>query len=152
MSNTAQAMGHLPSGTGVCTTVPDMFYIPELIFDALVWCLVASTYVTPSNPQGWVMFVSVFCFVITFIWFFIFLCGGHRNSAGWAAADFAYHGLAAFFYLSSSVSLAYITLTFGPLLDLKYYRMDISAVVFSFISTLLYFIHAIFSANRWKTF
>ncbi|KPP62161.1 hypothetical protein Z043_119666, partial [Scleropages formosus] len=85
MANTA-GMERLPSGLGICTTIPDMFYIPELVFGGLVWCLVASTYVVPANPQGWVMFVSVFCFVMTFIWLVVFTCGGHRNSGGWAAA------------------------------------------------------------------
>ncbi|KAL4612851.1 myelin and lymphocyte protein-like [Arapaima gigas] len=155
MANTAQSMGRLPSGLGICTSLPDIFYIPELIFGGLVWCLVASTYVFPSNPQGWVMFVSVFCFVVTFIWLVVFTCDGHRSSSGWAAADFGYHGFAAFLYLSSSVVLAYITITLKDIfyiLDPKYYKINIAAVVFSFVTTLLYFLHAIFSANRWKDF
>lgn len=56
------------------------------IFGGLVWILVASTHVKPENPQGWVMFVSVFCFVMTFLWLIIFACGGHKNSGGWATA------------------------------------------------------------------
>ena len=51
-----------------------------------MWILVASTDVNPNNPQGWVMFVSVFCFVMTFLWLVIFSAGGHKNSGGWAAA------------------------------------------------------------------
>ncbi|KAG7492900.1 mal, T cell differentiation protein b isoform X1 [Megalops cyprinoides] len=150
-STTAQHMGNLPSGIGICTTIPDIFYIPELVFGGLVWTLVASTLVIPSNPLGWVMFVSIFCFVMTFLWMMIFACGGHRNSSGWAAADFAYHGLAAFFYLSSSVALASVTLDKRGG-DLRIYRIDISAVVFSYVATLLYFIHTILSAIRWKSF
>ncbi len=56
------------------------------IFGGLVWILVACTLVVPANPQGWVMFVSVFCFVITFIWMVVFACGGHHNKGSWAAA------------------------------------------------------------------
>ena len=56
------------------------------IFGGLVWILVACTLVVPANPQGWVMFVSVFCFVMTFIWLLVFACGGHHNSGKWAAA------------------------------------------------------------------
>ncbi|XP_071336153.1 myelin and lymphocyte protein-like isoform X1 [Trachinotus anak] len=104
-ASTAQPMGSLPSGLGICTTAPDIFYLPELVFGGLVWILVASTHVDPPNPLGWVMFVSVFCFVLTFLWMIIFAAGGHKNSSAWAAADFAYHGLAAFFYLSAGVRL-----------------------------------------------
>ncbi|XP_048863356.1 mal, T cell differentiation protein b [Brienomyrus brachyistius] len=164
-STTAQSAGSLPSGLGVCTSTPDVFYLPELIFGGLVWILVASSHVIPPNPLGWVMFVSVFCFIMTFLWLVIFVCGGHKNSGGWAAADFVYHFLAAFFYLSASVALAYVTCLYGtkqmtllssdfPDFDTyyKYYRIDIAAVVFSHITTLFYFIHGILSAIRWKSF
>ncbi|XP_030015429.1 myelin and lymphocyte protein-like [Sphaeramia orbicularis] len=153
-SNTA-TMGNLPSGVGICTTIPDILYLPELIFGGLVWILVACTLVDPENPQGWVMFVSVFCFVMTFIWLLVFACGGHHNKGSWAAADFAYHGLAAFFYLSASVSLARVTIekqVNSTHVNFQVYQLDISAVVFSYVATLLYFVHTILSAIRWKSF
>lgn len=30
-ATTTQAMGSLPSGLGICTTAPDIFYLPELV-------------------------------------------------------------------------------------------------------------------------
>ncbi|KAG7228494.1 hypothetical protein INR49_007667 [Caranx melampygus] len=147
----------LPTGSRIFTTVPDVFFIPEFVFGGLVWILVASTRVVPDNPLGWVMFVSVFCFVLTTLWFFIFLCGANQSSI-WPSLDVGYHFVAAVFYLSASVPLAYITLIQGkaaaiPIIfgdALKIYRLDISAVVMSYVATLLYFIHAILSALRWK--
>uniref|UniRef100_A0A1A7X383 Mal, T-cell differentiation protein n=1 Tax=Iconisemion striatum TaxID=60296 RepID=A0A1A7X383_9TELE len=85
----------------------------------------------------------------------VFACGGHHNSSGWAAADFLYHGIPAFFYLSASVALARVTLDLRggkAAKGIKDYKLDISAVVFSYVATLLYFIHTILSALRWKTF
>ncbi|XP_028983668.1 myelin and lymphocyte protein-like [Betta splendens] len=151
-ATTAQPMGTLPSGVGICTTFPDLFYLPELVFGGLVWILVASTHVDPPNPLGWVMFVSVFCFVMTFLCMVIFSSGAHKNSSGWAAVDVAYHALAAFFYLSAGVALAYITVLQGSFQNLKIHRIDIAAVVFAFVATLFYFIHTILSAIRWKNF
>ncbi|KAG9337811.1 hypothetical protein JZ751_027613 [Albula glossodonta] len=134
----------------------NLYVCVSQIFGGLTWCLVASTKVQPANPLGWVMFVSVFCFTVTFLWAIIFGCGAHRNSGAWAAADFAYHGIAAFFYLSSSVALASVTLGMKELAisseGLRLYRIDIAAVVFSYVATLLYFLHTIFSAMRWKSF
>ncbi|XP_068178705.1 myelin and lymphocyte protein-like isoform X2 [Antennarius striatus] len=121
------------------------------VFGGLVWILVACTLVAPQNPQGWVMFVSVFCFLMTFIWMLVFACGGHQNHSSWAAADFLFHGVAAFFYLSASVSLAKVTLDLEDG-TFRSYQLDIAAVVFSYVATLLYFIHSILSAIRWKTF
>ncbi|XP_054886275.1 myelin and lymphocyte protein-like [Poeciliopsis prolifica] len=151
-ATTAQSMGTLPSGMEICTTAPDIFYLPELVFGGLVWILVASTHIDPVNPLGWVMFVSVFCFVMTFLWMIMFAAGCHKSSPGWAAADFVYHGLAVIFYLSAGVALAYITLLRKSLPPLRFYQIDIAAVVFAFATTFLYFIHAILSAIRWKHF
>lgn len=129
------------------------------MFGGLVWILVASAKVEPANPLGWVMFVSIFCFVMTTLWFFIFLCGGNQSSI-WPALDAGYHFVAVVFFLSASVALAYITYGIGQGVKigigflsaelLKIYRLYISAVVMSYVATLLYFLHAIFSAIRWK--
>ncbi|KAM9314971.1 myelin and lymphocyte protein-like [Pholidichthys leucotaenia] len=151
-SNTA-IMEHLPSGVGICTTVPDILYLPELVFGGLVWILVACTFVDPNNPQAWVMAVSLFCFIMTFIWMVIFACGAHHNKSSWAAADFLYHFIATVFYLSAAVPLATVTLDLRDDDEREQdYRLDISAVVFSYVATLLYFVHTILSAMRWKSF
>ncbi|XP_053473339.1 myelin and lymphocyte protein-like [Ictalurus furcatus] len=157
----------LPSGMAICCSLPDILFLPELVFGGLVWILVACTYIFPANPQAYVMAVSLFCFCMSFIWMMVFLCGSHHNRSSWATADVLYHGLAAMLYLSASVFLALVTIGFGTSLSvpgmsgtnqdeidaiLKFYRLDISAVVFSFITTLLYTIHTIFSGIRWKIF
>ncbi|XP_075935525.1 myelin and lymphocyte protein-like [Anarhichas minor] len=147
----------LPSGGRIFTSIPDFFFIPEFVSGGLVWMLVASTDLFPSpNPVGWVMFVSVFCFVVTTVWFFIFLCGANQGSI-WPSLDVGYHFVAVVFYLSAAVELAYITFQLGQLGQfvalsgfLKIYRLEIAAVVMSFVATLLYFLHTIFSAIRWK--
>ncbi|XP_041644790.1 myelin and lymphocyte protein-like [Cheilinus undulatus] len=159
------AVDVLPSGGRIFVSIPDIFYIPEFVFGGLVWILVASTRVFPDNPLGWVMFVSVFCFVLTTLWFLIFLCGANQSSI-WPALDVAFHFVAAVFYLSALVDLAYITVLKGWGItivsgtvvstslsfagNLKIYRLDIAAVVMCSIATLLYFLHAIFSAIRWR--
>ncbi|KAF3708019.1 Myelin and lymphocyte protein T-lymphocyte maturation-associated protein VIP17 proteolipid [Channa argus] len=143
----------LPSGGRIFSSIPDIFFIPEFVFGGLVWILVASTYVTPPNPLGWVMFVSVFCFLGTTIWFFIFLCGANKSYI-WPTLDVGFHFVAAVFYLSASVDLAIITQLLSEFSTLAssftFYRLDIAAVVMSYVATLLYFLHAIFSAIRWK--
>nr|XP_020443620.1 myelin and lymphocyte protein-like [Monopterus albus] len=151
MASSTGTNANLPSGIEICTTIPDILYLPELIFGGLVWILVAATLVVPANPQGWVMFVSIFCFIMTFIWMVVFACGAHNNRDSWAAADCLYHGIAAFFYLSASVSLAKVTLDLNDGTGSKSYKLDIAAVVFSYVATLLYFIHTILSAIRWKS-
>ncbi|XP_054655019.1 myelin and lymphocyte protein-like [Dunckerocampus dactyliophorus] len=150
-ATTTQSLGSLPSGLDICVTAPDMLYLPELVTGGLVWILVASTHVEPPNPLGWVMFVSIFCFVMTLLWMLIFATGCHKSGSGWAAADFAYHAVATLFYLSAAVDLAYITFLM-KLGQFRIYQIDIAAVVFAYMATLLYFIHTILSSLRWKHF
>ncbi|KAK9959739.1 hypothetical protein ABG768_009841 [Culter alburnus] len=144
----ASSVSAMPSGTKIFTTMPDILFIPEFVFGGLVWTLVASTLVDPRNPLGWVMFVSLFCFLITTLWFFIFITGINQSSI-WPGLDVGYHAISAFFYLSAAVLLANVTITKQG--QDKVYQLDIAAVVMAFIVTLLYWIHAILSALRWKS-
>uniref|UniRef100_A0A8V0YY59 Myelin and lymphocyte protein n=1 Tax=Gallus gallus TaxID=9031 RepID=A0A8V0YY59_CHICK len=73
----------LPSGLAVFTTFPDVLFIPEMIFGGLVWILIASSRVLYTSLQGWVMFVSVFCFLLTAVLLFLYTCGAHGNSSSW---------------------------------------------------------------------
>lgn len=143
---------YLPRGCAVFTTMPDILFIPELIFGGLVWILIASTKLPVGfvNPQAWVMFVSVFCFVFTTIWLLIFLFGCNKRGA-WPGLDAAYHAIAALFYLSAAVIQASLTITFQNFPNSQEYKLNIAAVVMAFVATLLYVIHAVLSALRWKS-
>ncbi|XP_062375555.1 myelin and lymphocyte protein-like [Sardina pilchardus] len=143
---------YLPKGCAVFSTMPDILFIPELIIGGLVWILVASTNLLNStaNPQAWVMFVSVFCFVFTTIWLLIFLFGCNKGGM-WPGLDTAYHATAALFYLSAAVIQASLTIGAQALSASKEYKLNVAAVVMAFLATLLYVIHTILSALRWKT-
>uniref|UniRef100_A0A8C9DPS2 Myelin and lymphocyte protein n=1 Tax=Prolemur simus TaxID=1328070 RepID=A0A8C9DPS2_PROSS len=65
--------------------------------------------------------------------------------------DSAYHCIAALFYLSASVLEALATIYMQDGFTFKYYHENISAVVFSYVATLLYVVHAVFSLIRWKS-
>ncbi|KAF5895598.1 myelin and lymphocyte protein-like, partial [Clarias magur] len=96
----------------------------------LVWILVAGTKVVPANPQAYVITVSLLCFIATFVWMMMFLCGVHNNRSSWATVDVVYHITAALLYLSASVLLAYVTVVispFGQVISTQY-KLNISAV------------------------
>ncbi|XP_003354742.4 myelin and lymphocyte protein isoform X2 [Sus scrofa] len=99
----------LPSGFAVFITFPDLLFIFEFIFGGLVWILVASSHVPIPLVQGWVMFVSVFCFIATTALLFLYVIGAHGSRTFWIN------------------------------------------LVFSYVVTLLYVIHAVFSLIRWKS-
>uniref|UniRef100_A0A8D0DRE1 Myelin and lymphocyte protein n=1 Tax=Salvator merianae TaxID=96440 RepID=A0A8D0DRE1_SALMN len=150
MSSATTSAG-LPSGMQVLGTFPDILVIPEFVFGGLVWILVASTRVTHEMSEGWVMFVSVFCFVISTLLFFLYMCGAHGGKPAWVALDAFYQVIASLFYLSAAVILGYTTYILKDLPPFKYYQIDIAAVVFAYAATLTYVIHMVFSLLRWKS-
>ncbi|NP_001075880.1 mal, T cell differentiation protein a, tandem duplicate 1 [Danio rerio] len=154
MATNTGPLGHLPSGGAIFCIIPDILFLPELIFGGLTLSLVASTYLIPYNPQAYVISVTIACFLTTFLWLMVFVCGYHHNRKSWATADVAYHGCATVLYLSASVLLALVTIGWSQPDNMFFliYQLDIAAVVFSFLTTLLYFTHTIFSALRWKTY
>ncbi|NXL73279.1 MAL protein, partial [Leptocoma aspasia] len=112
------------------------------IIGGLVWILVASSKVPGPMLQGWVMFVSVFCFVVSISLLCLYLCGAHSGGSCWVtlvrACDKA-QGLPclAFTYIVSTQQLT-AWCAFPP-------------QVFAFVATLLYVIHKAFSLLRWKS-
>ncbi|XP_072713377.1 myelin and lymphocyte protein isoform X1 [Ciconia boyciana] len=139
----------LPSGLAVLTTLPDVLFIPEITFGGLVWILVASSKVPSPILQGWVMFVSVFCFVMSTTLLCLYICGAHGGSSSWVALDVICQETAALFYLSAAMLEAYFTLSStNPLII---YQENVAAVVFAFLATLMYVIHKVYSLLRWKS-
>uniref|UniRef100_A0A8C6W5W1 Myelin and lymphocyte protein n=1 Tax=Nannospalax galili TaxID=1026970 RepID=A0A8C6W5W1_NANGA len=65
--------------------------------------------------------------------------------------DATYHCVAALFYLSASVLEALATIMMYEGFTYKHYHENISAVVFAYVATLLYVVHAVFSLIRWKS-
>ncbi|XP_038253773.1 myelin and lymphocyte protein isoform X2 [Dermochelys coriacea] len=127
------------------------YHLGNLVFGGLVWILVASTRVAYNLLQGWVMFVSVFCFTLSTLLMCLYFCGAHGGKSSWIAVDAFYHSMAALFYLSAAVLQAYATITAHDFGTLKIYQEDIAAVVFAFLATLMYVIHKGFSLLRWKS-
>ncbi|XP_030091803.1 myelin and lymphocyte protein isoform X2 [Serinus canaria] len=136
-------------------TLSHTHHVPHFdlqIIGGLVWILVASSKVPYPMLQGWVMFVSVFCFVMSISLLCLYLCGAHGGGSCWVALDAICQCTAALFYLSAAVLEAYTTYSLGlfPILAHQY-RENIAAVVFAFVATLLYVIHKVFSLLRWKS-
>nr|XP_005613656.2 myelin and lymphocyte protein [Equus caballus] len=139
----------LPRGSEVFLTCPDVLFIPEIVFGGLVWILIASSLVPIPLFQGWVMFVSVFCFVGTTALLFLYIIDIHHRKTSWYIFDVAYHCIAAFIYISASVleGLAMNTMEYDLDFNQEHYLQNF-AMVFSALATLLYMFHACLSFIR----
>ncbi|KAE8601326.1 hypothetical protein XENTR_v10013636 [Xenopus tropicalis] len=121
----------LPSGCGTLRSFPDALMICEFVFGGLVWTLVASTTMPPdySLSQGWVMFVSIGCFVFTTAFMILYCVGAHGQRPSWTSLDAFYHSFAAMFYLSASVLQANATVLMGYIYTGPTYQENVAAVV-----------------------
>ncbi|NXD72176.1 MAL protein, partial [Eolophus roseicapillus] len=138
----------LPSGLSVLTTFPDVLFIPEIIFGGLVWILVASSKVPYPMLQGWVMFVSVFCFVMSTILLCLYICNVHGGSSFWVTLVSGCdnpQGLSSPWYHWWTIVSFPATAQPGVPFFLP------SQYVFAFLATLVYVIHKVFSLLRWKS-
>ncbi|XP_064337982.1 myelin and lymphocyte protein isoform X2 [Camelus dromedarius] len=118
----------LPSGFAVFTTFPDLLFVFEFVFGGLVWILISSSLVPIPLVQGWVMFVSVFCFVTTTLLLFLYVIGAHGSGTFWITLDAAYHCVASLFYFGASVLEAFATIQMQDGFRYKQYHENISAV------------------------
>ncbi|NXV72591.1 MAL protein, partial [Atlantisia rogersi] len=125
------------------------------IFGGLVWILVAASMVPAPIVQGWVMFVSVFCFVMTITLLCLYLCGAHGGSSSWVTLDVICQETAALFYLSAAVLEAFFTIGYAVNAQIDpfklIYQENVAAVVFAFLATLVYVVHSVYSLRRWKS-
>ncbi|XP_057599655.1 myelin and lymphocyte protein-like isoform X1 [Hippopotamus amphibius kiboko] len=142
----------LPSGFAVFTTFPHLLFIFEFAFGGLVWILIFLSHLPNPLALGWVMFVSVFCFMATTLLTFVYVFHGYKCDDFCITVEAAYHCIATLFYLSASVIEATIIIQNQGKIKQKQYSENIAAVVFSCVVTLLYLVHFVFSLKSWKSF
>ncbi|NWW70003.1 MAL protein, partial [Climacteris rufus] len=122
------------------------------IFGGLVWILVASSRVPVPMLQGWVMFVSVFCFIMSISLLCLYFCGAHGGGGFWVTVvgactkpwglpSLAGPCRAACCCCSPNLP-GWVPLLCDPCLEVT---------VFAFLATLVYVIHKVFSLLRWKS-
>nr|XP_008506066.1 PREDICTED: myelin and lymphocyte protein-like [Equus przewalskii] len=134
----------LPSGFAVFTTFPELLFIFELVFGGLVWMLITSSQLPNPLVQGWVTFVSVFCFIGTGALLFLYLTGAHGGETSWVSLESAYHTVAVLLYSIASILEILATIYMQDGFTYEHYLENISAVVFSCIASLLYMAHVVF--------
>ncbi|NXG05171.1 MAL protein, partial [Sakesphorus luctuosus] len=155
MSSTTSS-GSLPSGLAVLTTFPDVLFIPEFVFGGLVWILVASSRVPVPMLQGWVMFVSVFCFVMSTTLLFLYVCGAHGGSSSWVTLVSGCDKPPGLSLPGRQLSPSKAAIM-RCWLSAETHAMKLTgwcvflSQVFAFVATLVYVIHKVGSLLRWKS-
>ncbi|NWI74715.1 MAL protein, partial [Dryoscopus gambensis] len=119
------------------------------IFGGLVWILVASSKVLEPMLQGWVMFVSVFCFVMSISLLCLYFCGAHGGGSGyWVTLVRACDK-------PQGLPCPAVPCRAGAGMATCMRKLTgwcvFPSQVFAFVATLVYVIHKVFSLLRWKS-
>ncbi|KAG1940108.1 CKLF-like MARVEL transmembrane domain-containing protein 8b [Pimephales promelas] len=82
-----------------------MFMAGEIVFGLLVWTLIGGTEYLHVPALGWVMFVSVLCWVLTVILFLLYLTTAHTRipQIPWTILGICFNGSASVLYLTAAV-------------------------------------------------
>ncbi|NWT79962.1 MAL protein, partial [Lanius ludovicianus] len=133
------------------------------IIGGLVWILVASSRVPYPMLQGWVMFVSVFCFVMTISLLCLYFCGAHGGgSSCWVTLVRACDKPQGLPCLAVPCRAGCCCCTPNCRLGTAVWAVRppwrkltawcvFPSQVFAFVVTLVYVIHKVFSLLRWKS-
>ncbi|NXG54080.1 MAL protein, partial [Psilopogon haemacephalus] len=125
------------------------------VFGGLVWILVASSKVPDPMLQGWLMFVSVFCFVMSTTLLFLYICGAHGGSRSWltlvSGCDQLQDLIPLCCHQQIVVSSAHQITAWGLTCGGSFFPPLPFHSVFAFLATLIYVIHEVFSLRRWRS-
>ncbi|NXU40532.1 MAL protein, partial [Drymodes brunneopygia] len=127
------------------------------IFGGLVWILVASSRVPDPMLQGWVMFVSVFCFVMSISLLCLYFCGAHGGGGSWVTLVRACDKPRGLPCLAVPCRAGCCCCTPNCSLGMVVRAVKVTGwcvfptQVFAFVATLVYVIHKVFSLLRWKS-
>ncbi|KAI4871281.1 hypothetical protein NFI96_019809, partial [Prochilodus magdalenae] len=134
----------------VCS-LPGVLMFGETVCGLLVWTLLGGTEYLHVPALGWVMFVSVICWVLTVCLFLLYLTTAHTKipQVPWAILGLCFNSSAAVLYLTAAViNAASVThATRGR----YYYISWMASTVFAFLVVFFYAANAYVSYRSWRS-
>lgn len=129
-------------------SVANCLVCAEIILGLLVWPLIASTEYFRFSPFGWVMFVTVFYWLLTLFLLIINVANRHRKHMQWTTVVLIFNCTAALFYTSAAIVEA--TLLNQVVKGHHTFNCWAASTFFAFLVSLSYAGSAFFSYKSWK--
>lgn len=130
-------------------SIPGILMMVELVLGLLVWALIADTYYFIVPAYSWVMFVAIFCWLITLILFTIIFLQLQRRIpvVPWPLTVFIYHVMATVLYVTGFITCAASVRVAGGPGD---YNKRAAASFFACLVMIAYGGSTFFSFGEWK--
>ncbi|XP_076842516.1 CKLF-like MARVEL transmembrane domain-containing protein 8 isoform X1 [Brachyhypopomus gauderio] len=131
-------------------SAPGLLIMLELVLGLLVWTLIAGTEYFRFSPFGWVMFVSVFYWVLTLFLLLLLLTRAHTRipQIPWVTVVLVFNCSATLLYLVSAVTEA--TLVGYGVKGRHDYNSWAASTFFAFLVSLSYAGSAVLSFRSWQ--
>ncbi|KAK1799073.1 hypothetical protein P4O66_007337 [Electrophorus voltai] len=131
-------------------SAPGLLIFLEIVLGLLVWTLIAGTEYFRFSPFGWVMFVSVFYWVLTLFLLLLLLTRAHTRipQVPWSTVVLVFNCSATLLYLVTAVTEA--TLVGCGVKGQHDYNSWAASTFFAFLVSLSYAGSAVFSFRSWQ--
>ncbi|GAA6073159.1 CKLF-like MARVEL transmembrane domain-containing protein 8b [Tachysurus ichikawai] len=134
----------------VCSP-PGMLMFGEIVCGLLVWTLLGGTEYLRVPALGWVMFVSVVCWVLTVCLLLLYMTTAHSKilHIPWSTLGLCFNSSATVLYMTAAV----INATSVPqaIKGRYYYICWIISTVFAFLVVLCYAANSYVSYKSWRS-
>ncbi|KTG29177.1 hypothetical protein cypCar_00002688 [Cyprinus carpio] len=152
VSSPYQEFGNSSSGTPwyeqeSMLSLSEYLIFVEVILGLLVWSLIASTEHVSFSPFGWVMFVTVFYWLLTLFLLIIKLASGQIRQVPWTTVVLIFNSTAALLYMSAAITEA--TLVNKGVRGHHDFNCWAASTFFAFLVSLSYVGSAFFSYKSW---
>ncbi|KAE8609131.1 hypothetical protein XENTR_v10011720 [Xenopus tropicalis] len=107
-SSSRGSLGFVSLDVGFFSSIPGILMAVEIALGLLVWALIADSNHPATSAYGWVLFVSVTCWLVTLLVFVVFILHLQRKLAfvPWSLVLLIYHAAATLLYITAFITCA----------------------------------------------
>uniref|UniRef100_A0A672NID9 CKLF-like MARVEL transmembrane domain containing 8b n=1 Tax=Sinocyclocheilus grahami TaxID=75366 RepID=A0A672NID9_SINGR len=128
-----------------------VLHLQPQVFGLLVWTLIGGTEYLHIPALGWVMFVSVFYWVLTVILFLIYLTMAHTRipQIPWTILGICFNGSASVLYLTAAVICA---ISLNVAIRERYYFISwVASTIFASLAMVSYAENTVVNFKSWRS-
>ncbi|XP_053558068.1 plasmolipin [Bombina bombina] len=142
--------GFLSFDVDFVRSIPGLLMILEFALGLLVWALIADTNYRQYSAYGWVMFVAIFCWLVTLILFVIYMLQLQRKMTiiPWPIVILGYHVAATLLYITGFITCAASVQTTSKVTES--YNKRAAASFFACLVMIAYGASTFFSFMAWR--
>ncbi|XP_053304469.1 plasmolipin [Spea bombifrons] len=146
-----RVMGFVSPDVGFLKSIPGILMLVQICLGLLVWALIADAHYHPFAAYGWVMFVAVFCWLVTLILYVIFLLQLHHKMPfiPWPLLMLVYHVAATVLYITGFITCAASVKSTSWYLPADYNKKA-AASFFACLVMISYGASSFFSFTAWR--